>query len=119
MKVAPALAAMLAAALATAVGAAKDERTFAVLRFTNNQLTKGRMDPIVSPGKPSEHVHVVMGGSNFGLSSKGDDLVKSNCTNSQIKGDNSNYWFPALYFHDTQNDTFESVDIFYVNVYYL
>jgi hypothetical protein len=110
-----------AAALAALVGAvsAKDERTFAVLRFTNKQLTQGRMDPIVSPGKTSSHVHTIMGGSNFGISSTGETITKSQCTNAQVKGDNSNYWFPSLYFHDEDADTFEPVEVFYVNAYYL
>lgn len=111
-------AAAAVAAFAGAV-AAKDERTFAVLRFTNKQLTQGRMDPIVSPGVTSAHVHTVMGGSAFGVGSTGEDLINSQCTNAQIKGDNSNYWFPSLYFHDEDADTFEPVEIFYVNVYYL
>jgi hypothetical protein len=109
------------ATLLALVGAvvAKDEGTFAVLRFTNKQLTKGRMDPIVSPAKISAHVHTIMGGSNFGISSTGETITKSQCTNAQVKGDNSNYWFPSLYFHDESASTFEPVDVFYTNVYYL
>lgn len=108
------------AALAALVGtvAAKDERTFAVLRFTNEGLTKGRMDPIISPGKTSNHVHTVMGGSGFGKSATGDDLVNSKCSNAKIKGDNSAYWFPSLYFKDPDSGKFEDVDVNYVNVYY-
>lgn len=109
------------AVLAALVGAvaAKDERTFAVLRFTNKQLTQGRMDPIVSPGQTSSHVHTIMGASNFGKSSTGEKIVNSQCTNALVKGDNSNYWFPSLYFHDEEADTFEAVEVFYVNAYYL
>lgn len=108
------------AALAALIGAvaAKDERTFAVLRFNNKQLTKGRMDPIISPGKTSSHVHTVMGASNFGIGSTGETIVNSQCTNAMIKGDNSNYWFPSLYFQDPSTKKFESVDVFYVNAYY-
>ena len=108
------------AALAALFGAvaAKDDRTFAVLRFTNKGLTKGRMDPIVSPGKVSNHVHTVMGGSGFGMSATGDDLMNSKCSNAMIKGDNSAYWFPSLYFKDPSTGNFEDVDVNYVNVYY-
>lgn len=108
------------AALAAFIGAvaAKDERTFAVLRFTNKGLTAGRMDPIVSPGKTSAHVHTIMGGSAFGTSTTGEDTVNAQCTNAKIKGDNSNYWFPSVYFHDEEADTFEPVEVFYVNAYY-
>ena len=76
-----------AAVLATAAVAAKDERTFAVLRFTNKQLTISRTDPIVNPGEPSTHVHHIVGGSNFGMSSTGEELMNSKCTNAKIKGD--------------------------------
>jgi hypothetical protein len=99
--------------------AAKDKTTFAVLRFINKQLTQGRMDPIVSPGVASSHVHTIMGGSRFGLSSTGETLSQSLCSNAIIKGDNSNYWFPSLYFHDEDAGVFEPVEIYYALVYYL
>ena len=98
--------------------AAKDERTFAVLRFTNKFLTKGSVDPLVTPGEVSTHSHQVMGGSNFGLNSTGEDLMNSKCTNALIKGDNSNYWFPKLYFNDEENGKFEEVEVDYFNAYY-
>lgn len=77
------------------------------------------MDPIVFPGQTSAHVHTVMGGSAFGLNSTGESLINSQCTNAMVYGDNSNYWFPSVYFHDETDDTFEPVEVFYVNVYYL
>lgn len=110
-----------AAALTSLLGvaaAAKDKRTFAVLRFTNKQLTIARADPIVTPGQPSTHVHHVLGGSGFGLGSTGEDLKKSKCSTAMIKGDNSNYWFPSLYFKDPKSGNLESVELFYSNVYY-
>jgi elongation factor P hydroxylase len=107
------------ALLAALVSASKDSRTFAVLRFTNKQLTKGRMDPIASPGKPSAHVHTIMGGSGFSWSATGEDLVNSACSNARINGDNSAYWFPSLYFKNPTNHSFEAVEVFYVNAYYL
>lgn len=107
------------AVLATAAVAAKDERTFAVLRFTNKQLTISRTDPIVNPGEPSTHVHHIVGGSNFGMSSTGEELMNSKCTNAKIKGDNSNYWWPSLYFKDPKTGELEAVELFYANVYYL
>jgi hypothetical protein len=110
--------AFLTALAASTTSAAKDERTFAVLRFNGKELTKGRMDPIVNPGGPSKHVHTIMGGSGFSWDATGDDLMNSECSNAKVKGDNSNYWFPSLYFHDQKNDTFEPVEVFYVNAYY-
>ncbi|KAJ0145562.1 hypothetical protein CTA2_1012, partial [Colletotrichum tanaceti] len=112
-------AATLAALVrAVSAGSNSDDRTFAVLRFTNKQLVKARVDPIISFGKLASHVHGVMGGSNFGMSATGETLTQSKCTNAMINGDNSAYWFPTLYFHDPKTKQFESVDIFYVNVYY-
>lgn len=112
-----------AATLAALVGAASagsksDDRTFAVLRFNNKELVKARVDPIINPGKPATHVHGVMGGSNFGMSATGESLTQSKCTNAMINGDNSAYWFPSLYFQDPKTKQFESVEVFYVNVYY-
>ncbi|KAJ5595027.1 uncharacterized protein N7459_001235 [Penicillium hispanicum] len=78
----------------------------------------GRMDPIVSPGTASSHVHVIQGGSNFNLTMSDDFLLGSNCTSSLVEADKSNYWTPALYFQDT-NGSFISVPMFYMNVYYL
>lgn len=105
-------------AILGAAAAAKDKRTFAVLHFTNKQLTIARADPIVSPGQPSSHVHHVLGGSNFGLASTGEELGKSKCSTAKVKGDNSNYWFPSLYFKDPKSGNLESVELFYANVYY-
>ncbi|KAM4054693.1 WSC domain-containing protein [Hirsutella rhossiliensis] len=110
----------VAAAFAALMGAtaAKDERTFAVLRFNNKQLTKGRMDPIRNPGVTSAHVHNILGGSGFSTSAKGPDLQKAKCTTAKVKGDNSNYWFPSLYFRDPKTGKFEDVELFYANAYY-
>lgn len=107
------------AALAGAVVAVKDERTFAVLRFTSKQIARGRIDPIVSPGNVSSHVHTVLGGSGFSKSSTGEDLANSKCSNALVKGDNSNYWYPSLFFMDPKDGHFEPVEILYTNVYYL
>jgi hypothetical protein len=106
------------AAMATGAMAAHEKGTFAVLRFTGKQLTKGRMDPNVSPGKPSKHVHSIQGGSGFSMSATGADMVKSKCSTAMVKGDNSAYWYPALYFKDPNNGSIESVNINYVNAYY-
>ncbi|PHH70985.1 hypothetical protein CDD80_5610 [Ophiocordyceps camponoti-rufipedis] len=108
---------LLTTALA-ALATAKDARSFAVLRFTNKQLTKGRMDPIRSPGKTGAHVHHVLGGSGFSTSSTGKDLLESKCSTAKVKGDNSNYWFPSLYFRDAATGKLEGVELFYANAYY-
>jgi hypothetical protein len=82
-------------------------------------MTEGRVDPIVSPGTSSGHLHGIMGGSNFGTTVEGDQLLTSNCTNAKIKNDKSNYWAPEVYFNDPNNGTFTKVPLFYMNVYYL
>ncbi|ROW12351.1 hypothetical protein VMCG_00268 [Cytospora schulzeri] len=107
------------AALAVTTQAAKDSRTFAVLRFYGDgPLMEGRVDPIVSPGETSAHVHTIMGGSNMGVSATGESMMESNCSNALVVGDDSGYWVPKLYFHDKDAGTLEPVDLFYMNVYY-
>lgn len=96
----------------------KHKRTFAVLRFTNKQLTIGRADPIVNPGGPSPHLHHVLGGSAFSVNATGNDLQGSKCSTAKVKGDNSAYWFPSLFFRDPKSGKYESVEIYYAQVYY-
>ncbi|TRX88525.1 hypothetical protein FHL15_010564 [Xylaria flabelliformis] len=110
-----------ASALASmaALASAKDSRTFAVLRFKGDGfLTEGPIDPVVNPGTISTHYHGIMGGSNFGATVEGDQLLDSTCTTANIKNDKSNYWVPALMFQDPKNGTFQKVPLFYMNVYY-
>lgn len=108
----------LATALAVTAQAGYDTRTFTVLRFFGDApLTEGRIDPIVSPGQTSGHVHTIMGGSNIGVSATGDSLMESGCSNAYVQGDKSAYWVPKLYFRNT-NGSLEPVDLFYFNVYY-
>jgi hypothetical protein len=105
------------AASATAYSA--NGRTFAVNHFYGNgPLVMGRMDPIVSPGVASGHVHAVQGGNAFALTMTDDQALGSTCTSSLVKNDKSNYWTPSLYFVDPKNGSIESVDMFYMNVYY-
>lgn len=107
------------ASLATLAAAAQSERTFAVLRFDGDGfLTEGRVDPIVSPGETASHFHGIMGGSNFGTTVEGGQLLDSSCTTAKIKNDKSNYWAPSVYFRDPNNGTFTKVPLFYMNVYY-
>ncbi|KAL1839119.1 hypothetical protein VTJ49DRAFT_1850 [Mycothermus thermophilus] len=107
------------AGLVGVAAAAKDRRTFAVLRhYGRGPLTTCRADPIVSPGTPSAHVHTVMGASNFGLNVTGERLLQSSCTTSMLRGDMSSYWFPSLYFKDPETGLLEPVPMYYMNVYY-
>lgn len=110
---------VLATALAGTVQAAQDERTFAVLRFFGDgPMMEGRLDPIVSPGQTSSHVHTIQGGSNFGTSATGQSLMESRCSSAMVEGDNSAYWVPKLYFHDKATGMVEDVPMYYMNIYY-
>ncbi|KAL5606005.1 uncharacterized protein BROUX77_003198 [Berkeleyomyces rouxiae] len=108
----------MAAAAADLAAAAKTARTFAVMRFNGEEIHNGRIDPIVNPNGVSPHVHTVQGSSGFGPSANGESLRAANCTNSKLKGDMSNYWFPRMYFRDPDNGTLEAVPMFYTNAYY-
>ncbi|KAF9460365.1 hypothetical protein BDZ94DRAFT_938077 [Collybia nuda] len=72
-------------------------------------ITTERLDPIVNPGKVSGHVHSVLGGSNFRMSTNTANLRSSECTSIPIPEDKSNYWFPHLYFQ-WNNESFSSLD---------
>ncbi|KAJ7760617.1 hypothetical protein DFH07DRAFT_816141 [Mycena maculata] len=74
----------------------------------NDIITTERIDPIVSPGKVSGHVHTIAGGSNFRVSTNTSYLQQSECTSSPITEDKSIYWAPTLYFQ-WNNGSFTSV----------
>jgi len=55
------------------------------------------IDPIVSPGKASSHVHTIFGGNAFSNQMTYADTQKSTCTSALVTADKSNYWIPRLY----------------------
>lgn len=55
--------------------------------IAHGTLTRDRLDPIVSPGKVSSHVHTVVGASNFGPTEDTDTLQASNCTTAPVQDD--------------------------------
>ncbi|KAF2685079.1 hypothetical protein K458DRAFT_20051 [Lentithecium fluviatile CBS 122367] len=73
-----------------------------------SRIALARLDPLVSPGKISNHAHVIHGGVNFGMDTTYDDLRASNCTSCRVVDDKSAYWTPALMFQH-ENGTFEIV----------
>ena len=81
-------------------------------------LMYGRVDPIVAPGKASAHVHLGMGGSNWGPSMEEDTALNSACTSTQAKADKSVYWTPRLSFKSPQNGSYISVAATQEKVYY-
>lgn len=113
-------AATVVATFATSITAySATERTFAVNHFYGKgPLVEGRMDPIVSPGGPSGHVHTIQGGNAFALTMGDNTATGSTCTSSLVKADKSNYWTPKLYFQSS-NGSLHDVVLFYMNVYYL
>ena len=81
-------------------------------------LMYGRVDPIVSPGKASAHVHFGMGGSNWNASMEDNTALDSSCTSTQAKADKSNYWTPRLSFRSPKNNSYISVPATQEKVYY-
>ena len=77
-----------------------------------------RVDPIISPGKASAHVHLGMGGSNWGPSMKENTALDSSCTSTQAKADKSVYWTPRLSFKSPQNGSYIQVAATQEKVYY-
>lgn len=87
-------------------------------RMSCSIIQTGRIDPIVSPGEVSSHVHKISGASNIGPNSTYESLQSSNCTSCEIKKDLSAYWTPLLYYEHA-NGSFEEVPNGGMAVYYL
>ncbi|WWC67741.1 uncharacterized protein I206_101653 [Kwoniella pini CBS 10737] len=70
------------------------------LLFTEDffPLINSRIDPIISPGKVSGHVHHIVGGSSFSVSQDYSSSRNAKCTSSNLICDHSNYWTPHLYY---------------------
>ncbi|KAH8887849.1 hypothetical protein GQ53DRAFT_271453 [Thozetella sp. PMI_491] len=77
-----------------------------------------RLDPIVSPGTVSGHVHTVMGGNAFTSNMTYETTQTSQCTTCGVTKDLSNYWVPTVYFQ-AANGSFVSVEqVGGINIYY-
>ncbi|KAG8872095.1 hypothetical protein FRB97_008023 [Tulasnella sp. 331] len=76
------------------------------------------VDPILSPGVASQHLHSVHGGNNFSMNQTYTTLRESSCTSCEVTNDLSNYWVPTLYFKDPLNGTFTKVPNGGLLVYY-
>ena len=62
--------------------------THAFWIISHNSLTQERLDPIVSPGKVSSHVHTIVGSSAFGPEVSFQELrADKNCTTSPVQAD--------------------------------
>ena len=71
-------------------------------------VARGQIDPIMSPGEVSGHVHSVKGPNTFGDNATYEDLLASTCTSCEVKEDHSAYWEPQLYFFSS-NGTVSAV----------
>ncbi|KAL9618849.1 MAG: hypothetical protein Q9160_006508 [Pyrenula sp. 1 TL-2023] len=80
-------------------------------------LISERLDPILSPGGVGGHVHNVYGANKVSANWQYENMRTSTCNTMGPKADNSNYWFPALYFHNAKNNTFTLVPAM-MQVYY-
>lgn len=90
---------MLALSSALVVAAVVQSAT-ATIRFGCSQLVTQRLDPLVTPGVISPHVHQIVGGNAFNLTmDPNEDYSKTaTCTTCRFKEDKSNYWTAVLYF---------------------
>ncbi|KAL8873114.1 MAG: hypothetical protein Q9174_001361 [Haloplaca sp. 1 TL-2023] len=65
----------------------------------SDSLVTESLDPLLSPGTKSSHVHSVFGGSGFSASADFAALSASKCTSLDVIDDKSAYWTPTLYFN--------------------
>jgi len=87
--------------------------------FTVNcaPLTIQRSDPIVQPGIPGAHVHIVVGGNAFQRNMGPNDAGNATATSCDKAIDHSNYWVPHLY-HYRPDKMWELVPFSHNAVYY-
>ncbi|KAK1922707.1 hypothetical protein DB88DRAFT_367027 [Papiliotrema laurentii] len=96
---------LLSLAASRAIAGTSDH--FILTRISS--LAFARIDPIVKPGEVSGHVHNIMGGSCFSETlNTPEQQAACDCSSVIIGDDKSNYWAPALYYHDA-NGTFSPI----------
>ena len=93
----------LLAALATPI-AAQEGSYFTM--STGMPVVLARLDPLLSAGKISNHVHSVVGGNGFAPFMDFAQTQTSDCSTVPVKIDKSNYWMPALYYKSPHNGSF-------------
>ncbi|KAK3062360.1 hypothetical protein LTS18_004206 [Coniosporium uncinatum] len=79
----------------------------AFFRINCGRILDGRIDPIISPGRVSGHLHTLVGSANVGINSTYDSLVNSECTSCEIQDDRSAYWSPQLYYQYANGSVIE------------
>ncbi|KFX88611.1 hypothetical protein V490_07531 [Pseudogymnoascus sp. VKM F-3557] len=55
-------------------------------RMSCSVAQMGRVDPVISFGHVSQHIHKISGASNININSTYDSLVAAPCTSCQIQG---------------------------------
>ena len=70
------------------------------VQYTGGSLAIERVDPLLSPGVASNHVHSVTGANGFSADMSFQDTQDSTCTTLPVSQDKSNYWMPTPYFHN-------------------
>lgn len=88
--------------------------------LSHGRMKTSRVDPIVSPGQASSHVHNFVGMNGINANTTTVDALEqaSNCTTAPLTDDKSSYWAPQLYTYNS-NGTFSPVPLAFVNTYYL
>jgi len=93
----------LAAALAAPI-AAQESSYFTM--GTGMPVVLERVDPLMSAGKISNHVHSIVGGNGFAPTMDFAQTQTSDCSTVPVIPDKSNYWMPALYYKSPHNGSF-------------
>ena len=75
------------------------QRSFYFVLGSGNPLVTERLDPLLSPGGVSNHVHSIVGANGFAPTMDFAKTQSSTCSTISVKADKSNYWMPSLYFH--------------------
>lgn len=91
--------AVLAATIPSVVGQ-YDATCAYFVQYTGGYLVTERVDPLLSPGVASNHVHSIAGGNGFNAELTFADTQASTCTTAEVTQDKSNYWMPVLYFNN-------------------
>ncbi|WVQ94806.1 hypothetical protein IAU59_001889 [Kwoniella sp. CBS 9459] len=81
-------------------------------------LITGRLDPVVSPGAVSGHVHAIIGTSSFKPTYTYENSMAGRCTTANVAVDKSSYWAPNLY-RKRSDGKFDLVSMNRANTYYL
>ncbi|KAL3483386.1 hypothetical protein BJX62DRAFT_244951 [Aspergillus germanicus] len=76
-----------------------------------------RLDPLVSPGQVSSHIHAAVGSSSFSAELTTEKLVNSKCSNFETQQDKSSYWTsPPMQRH--ANGSWSALPLTYQVAYY-